>query len=35
MQTSEMIFIYNNLLHVLATHTAILSEAIKMTEVKR
>ena len=35
MHTSEIIFMYNNLLHVLATYTAILIEAMERTEVKR
>ena len=35
MYTNEIIFTYNNLLHILATYTAILSEAMKRTEVKR
>jgi hypothetical protein len=35
MHTNEIIYIYNNLLHVLATHTAIFREAIHRIKIKR
>jgi hypothetical protein len=34
MHTSEIVFIHNNLLHVLAAHAAILRETIKRIKIK-